>query len=208
MSSRNSYGLATWAKWLIGIFATLSILTLAGLGIGAWFIYDFANKAADPENAKKVADGIVTMAAPLGDNYKYSLGIDIPGLMTLASVEDETTKTSYSFMKLNNTAGKGSDDVTAEDMVEEIAKRVPTGSGETSSMEVEEKGTMTVAGLETPYVLGKLHSKGNALLPALLGCVMPSKEKVILLMALNPTADQPIDLEAVKEFFSSVKAFK
>ncbi|MBK9141440.1 MAG: hypothetical protein IPM23_03020 [Candidatus Melainabacteria bacterium] len=201
--TRNNFGLATWAKWLIGVLVALFILTIGGLGLGAIFLWNFSSQATNPENVKKLVDGLVVFEEPLGEDYKYTMGFDIAGFFTLASVEDETTKTTYSFIKMKAEKEK----VTAEEMVEQIASRVPTGSGETSSMAVKDKGTMPVAGIEMPYLTGVLNSKGTDM-PALLGCVMPSNEKVFLLMALNSDNDRPIDVEAAKAFFSQIKAFK
>lgn len=201
--ARNNFGLATWAKWLIGVLIGLFILTIGGLGLGALFVWNFASQATNPEAAQKVAASILVLDKPLGEDYKYTMGLEIPGLFSLASVEDETSKVTYSFIKMK--AEK--EGVTAEEMVEQIASRVPTGSGETSSMTVQDKGAMQVAGIEMPYLTGVLASKSSEM-PALLGCVMPSNDKVLLLMALNSDSESPIDVEAARAFFSRIKAFK
>jgi hypothetical protein len=205
---RNNKGIATWLKWLLGIMAVGFVLCLATCGTIAWFGYQEIQKMVDPGNIKKVIAEMATVKE-LPPTYKYAFGMDMFGMMPMAAVQNESTKTTYMLIRVPNTDGKVT---SAEQLVEQIAERgVPTasssGSQSTTTIEVKEKGKTTVGGLEMPYILGTSENKSTGKRsPAFMGCVLPTPDAAVTIYAANED-DKPIDMNEVNAFLSNITAF-
>lgn len=206
---RNNKGIATWLKWLLGIMAVGFVLCLATCGTGAYFIFQEAKKAVDPEHCKEVASKIVTMKE-LPANYKYGFGTDFMGVMTMVAVQNETTNTTFMLIKVPN-----SDKVTsADELVEQIAERgvaTPSADGGSSQtrIEVQEKGKTTVAGVEMPYIMGLSSNKSTGKqLPSFMGCVMPNSDSALIVYASSDDEKKPLNLAEVNSFLANITEFK
>lgn len=206
MYRRNQRGLATWAKWLIGIFATFLVLGLATCGIIGFATFNTVKDAMNPEKAKELASTMVTIKDPLPAPYEYKLGMNILGTVSFVTIMNDDKQYTYSLVQMQN---NDSPDVTADELVEQLASQgVPSGtSGAASKIDVQDKGSMTVAGKEMPYVIGSADNKGQKV-PALMGVVVPESKKVLMLIVFGPATNSSVDLEETKNFFQNIEAFK
>ncbi len=200
MKRRNQRGLATWAKWLIGIVVGGTVLLLATCSIVGFALYSQFGKMLDPDNAKQVTAQIATVKE-LPPRYKYSLGLDFFGQMTLVAIEDQEAKLLISLIKLPNQDAE----MTQEKFVEQIAEAgVPTASStgqqSTAKIEIINKGSMPVGGQEMPYVIGMTVNQNTGdKVPAFLGCSIPQgKKEAILICAVSNAANDTSSSSSTK----------
>ena len=234
MKRRNQRGLATWAKWLIGIVVGGTVLLLATCSILGFAVWSQFGNMLDPEHAKQIAGQIATVKELPSPRYKYSLGIDFFGQATFVAIEDQEKKLLITLIKMPNQ----DPEMTQEKFVEQIAQNgvpttTPTGQQSTNKIEIINKGSMPVANAEMPYVVGlTLNQNTGEKVPAFLGCTIPQgKKEAILICAVSnaaasssgssstssttsttpapaPAATDTVDLEAIKTFLGYIQAFK
>ncbi len=206
MRIRNQSGLANWAKWLIGIVATVLVVGLGSCTIMGFLAYNYVKDAADPSKAKELASTMVTIKEPLPKRFEYKAGMNIFETVSFVTILDKTNEYSYSLVKMMT---KEKEKVSAEDLVEELAARgVPSGgSSANTKIKVQEKGSMEVGGVEMPYVIGITENKQRTV-PALMGVVIPNDKNVLMLIVFAPPKDKTIDVEQTKAFFSNISSFK
>ena len=205
MYRRDKRGLATWAKWLIGILATLIVLGIGGCGILFFTIYKFGQDAMDPDKAKAVAQEMVTIADPLPAPFEYKMGMNMMGYVSLVTIADENSSYTYSLVKMQKPDGEK---VSAEELVDQMAvEGVPSGQSATKKIDVTGKGSTPVAGIDMPYVVGTTLSNTGEKQPALMGAVVKDKD-VLMLIVIGPSSQESIDLEQAKKFFELITAFK
>lgn len=257
MRRRNQRGLATWAKWLIGIVVGGTILLLATCSVGGYLLYSQFKDTMDPGHAKEVAATIVDLEE-LPPRYEYTMGLDVFGQASFIAIQDKPSKLFLTIIKMPNKE-KG---MTSEKIVEQLAETgvnaVPGQTQTAGSIEVKSKGALPVAGQEMPYVMGDSFNKSTGKqAPTFVGCVLPTPEEAILICAVRNDSEEQstsnegvskdeakdnskeeaapeakespddkspeetseskaeadeesdsIDLEAIKEFLSHIKAFK
>lgn len=203
--TRNQRGLATWAKWLIGILATFLVLGLATCGIACFVGFNFVKDATNPDKAKALAGTMVSISDPLPAPYEYKMSFDMMGVK-FVTIMDSNTEYSYSFVKMPNTKQS---DMSPEDMVESMAVQgVPSGgSGGTTKIDVKSKGKMTVGGTEMPYVIGDTTNKGQKV-PSLMGVIKTGDGHLVMIIAMASPNSTDLDLNQVQKFFSMITAFK
>lgn len=206
MRIRNQRGLATWAKWLIGILGTVLVLGLGSCCILGFFAYNTVKDATDPAKAKELAATMATIKDPLPERFEYKAGMNILDTVSFVTIMDNTTEYSYSLVRM---VTKDKEELSAEELVEELAEKgVPSGGSDSyTKIKVQEKSSMEVGGVEMPYVLGVTENKGKTV-PALMGVVIPKKENVLMLIVFAPPKAKSLDVDQAKEFFSNITSFK
>lgn len=202
---RNQRGLATWAKWLIGVVAVVMVLGIGIFCVLGLFAYNAVKDATNPEKARELAATMVTIKEPLPERYEFKVGMNIMETVKFVTIEDSTDNYSYSFVDMIQQPGEK---VSAEELVEQLAiKGVPSSSGSSAKIEVQEKSSMTVAGVNMPYVMGITENKGQEV-PALMGVIIPNEKNVLMLIVISPPGSKTVDIEKAKQFFNCITAFK
>lgn len=210
MPRRNQRGVAKWVKILLWTIVVILILSLATCTIGGYFLFNAVKDISDPKKAAAVAGSMVTLPDPMPEKYKWQIGIDAystPAPFKVVCLKDKEATMEYYMVLLKNTDGK---DFTPEQFAREVAekKNIPQGVGgdAVKGFSVKEQATMTVAGKEMPCAIGVTDGVHSEKRPALIGCIMPDKNRVLLLCAYGPEGTEELNKKAVSEFFGLIKS--
>ncbi len=209
MPVRNQRGVAKWVKILLWTIVVILILSLATCTIGGYLLFNSVKEMADPKKAAAVAASMVTLPDPLPEKYKWQVGLDAfetPVPVKVVCLKDKEATMEYYIILLKNSGDK---DLTPEQFAREIAekKNIPQGVGgdAVKGFSVKEQATMTVAGKEMPCAIGVTDGVHSDQRPALIGCLMPDKTRVLLLCAYGPEGTAELNKKAVSEFFGMIK---
>ncbi len=212
MPIRNQRGVAKWVKILLWTIVVLLILSLATCTIGGIFLFKGVNEATDPKKVAAITNSMMTLADPLPEKYKMQVGMDCFNSLSFkfVCIKDKEAVMEYYIVMFKNSENR---EYTAKQFVTELSnkKNIPSGAGTASEamkgFTAKEQITMKAAGRDVPCAVGVTeNSVQGQKRPALFGCIIPEKSRILLLCAFGPEGTEELNKTAVSEFFALIKS--
>lgn len=207
---RNQKGLATWVKVLIGVMVIGTISIIGIVTAGVFFVGSAMKDVMDPAKVKSTVDSIAKFQNPLPSGWKFGMALNMFGT-SVAVVTNEKESLTVTLLKLP----RGAKEVSSENVVGEYAEKgVPNVSGMDANkagapLDIKERGKLTVAGEEMPYVSGVSERAGKKF-SQFIGSVVSKKDPqnptVIIIQGICLESDS-YKLEQTKQLLNAIKSF-
>jgi hypothetical protein len=223
---RNQYGMATWLKIVLCVFA-VGLLTAI---VGSICMISFFKDMTDPIKTQAVANKIVTMVEPLPPPFEYGpVNISMFGYSG-ALINNTASKAVFFVIKTPKKAGDN-----AKAIMDKVAKGeaglpdgkggMPgnAGGGSNNNMNVEDQGELDCGGTKLYYVFGKAVAKspGGAVggpsgteggpksveVETFLGGADPPKDQnsETFVMGQQQDPNKHLSMDEIKNFLSVIK---
>lgn len=213
MRKRAQRGLATWAKWAIGIGVVMAFLGLGAFSVISWdYFTHLSAEIMDPEHAEQVA-GTIAAIGELPEQYQYTCGLELPSWSPVSGAEalisDQSNHLEWVLTKFRGDAyGSSADELLDNQARSGMSILNPSGQQEIYKFDVRKKGKVQVGGVNAPYILGVAKSQAGVRKSAFACCILPDKVHMVIISGMSPTPDQPVTMKAVSAFLNYIESFQ